>query len=42
MSLLKMSLYGREGGVEANLANVTKFTVFDLLQSTGNNPLNDN
>ena len=28
MSLLKMSPYGREGVVEANLANVTKFTGF--------------
>ena len=27
MSLLRMSISGREGGVGANLANVTKFTV---------------
>ena len=35
MSLLKMSLSGREGGVKTNLANVTKFTVF----SRGSLPL---
>ena len=28
MPLLRMSLSGMEGGVEANVANVTKFTCF--------------